>query len=169
MNDHHRRNETADVAVKAKRALERVCSGAGLDAASEYYSPSFLDHVNDLEFRGLAGTAESVALYKRSLTDLKIEVEEQVVDGDRVTSRFVVTGKSYGRRVRFNGITLSRFDDGLIVEDWSVTDTAGMLRQLGWWRAMLMAIRTWRSARRGRARDGVASTCDQLARDCART
>ena len=42
-------------ARRAKGALERVCSGAGLDPASRYYSPSFVDHVNDLEFYGLAG------------------------------------------------------------------------------------------------------------------
>jgi hypothetical protein len=64
---------------------------------------------------------------------MSITVEEQVVQGDRVASRFVVTGTSYGRPVRFNGITISRFDNGLIVEDWSVTDTIGMLRQLGAW------------------------------------
>lgn len=40
------------LAEHAKCALERVCSGAGLDPASRYYSPSFIDHVNDLEFRG---------------------------------------------------------------------------------------------------------------------
>ena len=62
-------------------------------------------------------------------------VEEQFRDGDRVTSRFVVSGNSLGKSVRFNGITISRFKDGLIVEDWSVTDTLGMLRQLGAWRS----------------------------------
>jgi predicted ester cyclase len=69
-------------------------------------------------------------------------VEEQVVDGSRVTSRFVVTGENAGRRVRFHGITISRFDeDGLSVEDWSATDTLGLLRQLGLWRSLRVALR----------------------------
>jgi hypothetical protein len=133
-----------DLAESAKRALERVCSGAGLDPSSRYYSPAFLDHVNDLEFRGLSGTQQSVDLYKKVLSDVTITVEEQVVEGDHVTSRFVVAGSCYGRRVRFNGITISRFEKGLIVEDWSVTDTLGMLRQLGFWRSLLMGARSWR-------------------------
>ncbi len=136
---------SSSVAQDAKGALERVCSGAGLDPSSRYYSPKFVDHVNDIKFYGLAGTEQSVAMYTSVLSDLKVTVEEQIVEGDRVTSRFVVTGKSFGRRVRFNGITISRFENGLIVEDWSVTDTLGMLRQLGLWRTVLAGIRQWRT------------------------
>src|SRR5690349_6392738 len=113
----------SDLASRAKGALERVCSGAGLDPASHYYSPDFVDHVNDLQFYGLAGTQQSVEMYTRVLSDIRITVEEQLHDGNRVTSRFMVTGINHGRRVQFNGITMSRFENGLIVEDWSVTDT----------------------------------------------
>lgn len=37
----------------------------------------------------------------------------EITYGPLVTSRFVVSGTSYGRRVRFNGITISRFEDGV--------------------------------------------------------
>jgi predicted ester cyclase len=147
---------TSDLAANAKGALERVCSGAGLDSASRYYSPAFLDHVNDLEFHGLEGTRRSINMYKSVLSDIAITVEEQLVAGDRVTSRFVVTGTNRGRRVRFNGIAISRFDNGLIVEDWSVTDTLGMLRQLGLWRVLALAMRSWRST----AAAGASSRSD---------
>jgi hypothetical protein len=133
----------SDMARRAKLALERICSGAEQDA-SRYYSPAFVDHVNDVLFRGLAGAQRSVALYKKVLDDLAVSVEEQIVEGNRITSRFVVTGSSHGRPVRFNGITISRFEKDLIVEDWSVTDTLCMLRQLGVWRAVLVAARAWR-------------------------
>ena len=133
--------ENCDAAECAKRALERVCSGAGLDPPSCYYSPRFVDHVNGFVLRGFEGIHASVELYKQALADLRIEVQEQWVTGDCVTSRFVVTGTSYGRRVCFTGITISRFANGLIVEDWSVTDTFGMLRQLGLWRALLLGLR----------------------------
>ena|SRR5215213_11016828 len=132
-------------AETAKGALELVCSGKGLDSASRYYSPEFVDHVNDLQFEGLAGARRSVEFYTKILSDIEIAVEEQLLDGDRVTSRFVVMGKCLGKRVRFNGITISRFKDGLIVEDWSVTDTLGMLRQLGAWRSVILGARQWKT------------------------
>lgn len=138
---------TADTKDLARRALERVCSGSDLDPPSRYYSPEFRDHVNDLEFRGLEGARKSVEMYKAVLSEISIKVEEQLVDGNRVTSRFVVEGNSYGRRVRFNGITISHFENGLIVEDWSVTDTLGMLRQLGLWRSVSVSVRQWRALR----------------------
>jgi len=131
-----------DLAQNARNALERVCSGRNLDPASRYHSPSFWDHVNDLEFRGLTGTQQSIELYKKVFSELTITVEEQIIQGNRVTSRFVVSGTSHGRGVRFNGITISRFENGLIVEDWSVTDTLGMLRQLGLWRSVLVGVRS---------------------------
>ena len=137
--------EKSEIAIGAKGALERVCSGAGVDPSSRYYSPAFVDHVNNLEFHGLAGVQQSVDLYTSVLSDIQITVEEQLVDGDRVTSRFVVAGTSYGRRVSFNGITISRFENGLIVEDWSVTDSLSMLRQLGFWRSLLVGFRQWRT------------------------
>jgi hypothetical protein len=59
-----------------------------------------------------------------------------------------VTGNSFGRRVRFNGITISRFKDDLIVEDWSVTDTFGMLRQLGVWRSLMAGVRQLKAMKR---------------------
>ena len=142
---------SAGNATCARAALERVCSGKGLDSPSRYYSPEFLDHVNDVELRGLAGVQRSVDSYKAVLSAMNIVVEEQLVEGNRVTSRFVVSGTSFGRRVQINGITISRFEDGLIVEGWSVTDSLGLLRQLGVWRSILMGLQQWR-ARAGRSR-----------------
>ena len=136
---------TSDNAQRAKAALERVCSGADFASAGRYYSPSFVDHVNDLEFRGLEGAQKSVDMYKAVLSNLEVRVEEQVIEGDRVTSRFVVTGTNRGKRVSFNGITISRFENGLIVEDWSVVDTLSLVRQLGAWRSVLLGIKQWRS------------------------
>lgn len=136
-----------DIGKNAKCALERVCSGAGLDLPSRYYSPKFVDHVNNLKFYGLEGIRQSLELYTNVLYDIKIDVVDQLVEGNRVTSRFVIKGTNRGREVRFNGITISRFENGLIIEDWSVTDTFSMLRQLGLWRSILVTLRQWRILR----------------------
>ena len=131
----------------AREALEHVCSGSGAMRAADCYSPTFVDHVNGMEFHGLAGVERSVALYRSVLSDLRIAVQEQLVDEDRVASRYVISGTCRGRRVTFDGITISRLENGLVVEDWSVTDTFGMLRQLGFWRALLIRVQQRRTAR----------------------
>ena len=81
---------TSESAQVAKHALEKVCSGAQLDCLAQYYSPRFADHVNDSEFRGHCGVRASVGLYRRVLSNLAITVEDQVIDGPRVVSRFVL-------------------------------------------------------------------------------
>jgi len=146
--------DDASLAANAKDALERVCSGKALDSLPRYYSAEFVDHVNGMKFQGLDGARRSVELYTKVLSDLEVVVKEQLTDGDRVTSRFVVSGKSFGKTVHINAITISRFQDGLIVEDWSVTDTLGMLRQLGIWRLVLVGLRHWKALKRSK-QDGT--------------
>ena len=128
-------------AATAKAALEQVCSGALLSAAPEFYSVDFVDHVNGTTFRGHEGIRCSVQRYAKVLSNLHIAVKDQIATTDRVTSRFTVTARCYGREVSFDGMTMSRFSGDTIVEDWSVTDVYGMLKQVGPWRSLLIAIR----------------------------
>jgi hypothetical protein len=57
--------------AQARRALEQVCSGRDLDSMEEVYSPEFVDHVNDFEYRGIRGARRSVALYRKLFPDLR--------------------------------------------------------------------------------------------------
>jgi predicted ester cyclase len=123
----------------ARRALEEVCARGDLAKAEQLYSPAFRDHVNALEFHGLEGVRQSVTLYRDVFPDLAIEVVDQVVDGDRVASRWIARGTNRGRRAILEGITISKLEDGKIVEDWTVSDTVGLLRKLGLGRAALVA------------------------------
>jgi predicted ester cyclase len=83
----------------------------------------------------------STELYRALFDDLAFEVVDQVAEGDRVASRWVLTGSNRGRNVRLWGITLSHLRDGRIVEDWSGFDSVELLRQLGAVRALLAAPR----------------------------
>src|SRR3954451_3008603 len=130
-------------AEQAKEAIEVVCPG-GLDRMEEFYRPDFQDHVNAMEFNGFEGARESVALYRRLFADLKIVVDKTVSEGDYVATHWTLTGTNRGRAVKLTGNTLSRFEDGLIAEDWGSTDTVELARQLGIWRTLLVALTEWR-------------------------
>jgi predicted ester cyclase len=123
----------------ARRALELVCARADMAVARECYAEAFADHVGALEYRGLEGVRVSTALYRALFDDLSIEVLDQVSEGDRVASRWVMTGTNRGRAVRLTGITISRLREGLIVEDWSSFDSGELLRALGVVRTLLAA------------------------------
>jgi len=71
--------------------------------------------------------------------DLAFEVVDQVAEGDRVASRWLLTGSNRGRPVRLWGITISRLRERRIVEDWSAFDGLELLRALGARRSLLLA------------------------------
>jgi predicted ester cyclase len=131
---------------RARRALERVCARGDFEAAQELYSPDFIDHVNGLEFRGHEGILESVGLYRAIFPDLRIQVDGQVTEGDLVTSRWTTHGTHRGRSVTLRGITISRFTNGKIAEDWTASDNLDLVRQLGLRRALRLAL-SWLTGR----------------------
>ena len=134
----------------ARHALERVCSRADPSAAVGVYSRDFLDHVNARDYRGHDGIAKSLALYQLLFRDgdLRIRVEDQVAEGDRVVSCWVAEGHNRGRPLRLWGITISHVRDGEIVEDWSASDNLDVVRQLGPRRLLLLGLDWLRSRKR---------------------
>ena len=130
-----------DPADHARVALEQVCARGDLERARELYAADFLDHVNALEFHGQDGIARSVAMYRAIFGELRIDVVDQVSEGDRVVSRWILQGTHRGRRVTLPGITISRFQDGLIAEDWTVSDNLTLLRAVGLRRGLVLAAR----------------------------
>jgi ketosteroid isomerase-like protein len=96
----------------ARTALEQVCSRGDMTLAPRCYAEDFADYVGSLEYHGLDGVERSTALYRALFDDLAFDVVDQVAEGDRVASRFVLTGSNRGRRVRLWGITISRLRDG---------------------------------------------------------
>jgi hypothetical protein len=142
------RSGTDDRAL-ARHALERVCSNADPAAAAGVYGRDFLDHVNARDYRGHEGIAKSLALYQLVFRDgdLRIRVEDQVAEGDRVVSRWTAEGHNRGRPLRTWGITISHIAGGEIVEDWSASDNSDLLRQLGLRRTLLLGL-DWLRTRR---------------------
>jgi predicted ester cyclase len=138
----------------ARMALEQVCARGDMTLAPHCYAEDFVDHVGRLEYRGLDGVRRSTALYRALFDDLAFDVVDQVAEGDRVASRFVLTGSHRGRRVRLWGLTISRLRDGRIIEDWSAFDSLELLRQLGLLRTLRLAPRLLRSARKPRGEHG---------------
>jgi hypothetical protein len=128
-----------DYAATARGAIEIVCSG-DLSRMKDFYSPNFVDHVNDTTFRGYAGGEESVAFYRAIFKGLRMQAEEQITEGNRVASRWVLTGIYHRRPVTLRGTTISHFaEDGRIIEDNGHTDTISLLRQIGAIRTLVLA------------------------------
>jgi predicted ester cyclase len=129
-----------DYPAQARRAIEIVCAG-DVSRMQEFFSPDFVDHVNDMTFHGYEGGRESISFYLAIFKHLRMSVEEQVSEGDRVASRWVLDGTYHARPVTLRGVTISRFGaDGRTLEDHGHTDSLALLRQLGVVRTLLLGL-----------------------------
>jgi len=73
--------------------------------------------------------------------DAQVTVEDMIAEGDKVVTRYTIRGTHQGetedfgpptgKQVELKGITIHRFEDGQIVEEWEAYDNLSMLKQLG--------------------------------------
>jgi steroid delta-isomerase-like uncharacterized protein len=125
-----------------RREFEEMFSrGGNLDTAAELYAPEYVLHEPAFgEVRGVEAARRFAATYRRAFPDLQTTIEDQVAEGDRVVSRFSASGThkgetgdfgpATGNHVELTGITIDRFTDGKIVEEWTNFDALGLLQQI---------------------------------------
>lgn len=111
-----------------------------LDEYRTIYHPDavlhgFAPHPIDVE-SAMAGYRHFFA----GFPDIRFEILDTVVDGDRVAMRFRVTGThtgefqgipATGRGMDVQGMTIMDFRDGKIAERWNQFDQMSLLQQLG--------------------------------------
>jgi len=113
-----------------------------VSVADEVFAPNCVIHI--------AGSAEpnlSVAGFKElvegllaAFPDLQIMVEDQIVSGNKVATRWLAEGTHTGplgdslptgKRAQFEGLILDCVEGEQVVERWEQWDQMGMLQQLG--------------------------------------
>jgi steroid delta-isomerase-like uncharacterized protein len=81
-----------------------------------------------------------VATIRAAIPDIHITIEDQIAEGDRVATRWTLTGThqgtlmgvpATGKQGTVTGLDISHLANGQVVEDWSEWDRLGFLRQLG--------------------------------------
>lgn len=123
-----------------RRAVEEVWNRGHFDAISEFVASDFVLHAPQGDIHGPAGVEQFFATLRAAFPDVHFEVEDQLADGDRVTTRWTASGTHKGtfqgipptgRRVKMAGTDIDRFANGKVVECWTNADDLGLLRQLG--------------------------------------
>jgi steroid delta-isomerase-like uncharacterized protein len=92
------------------------------------------------EKRGRQAFKELISGYRNAFPDMKLTIEEQIAEGDVVVTRWTGTGTHKGelmgvaptgKRITVQGLVISRFRNGKLVEEIENYDALGMLRQMG--------------------------------------
>ena len=124
-----------------RRLLARVFDEANPAAADELLAPGYVYHAPGApEVRGADGYKRLVGAYLAAFPDLRLTVEDQIAEGDKVATRFTARGTHRGelrgvaptgRAMTATGIIISRVAGGRVAEEWETFDALGMLQQIG--------------------------------------
>jgi steroid delta-isomerase-like uncharacterized protein len=91
--------------------------------------------------RGREALKRHVAKLRSAFPDLRLTIEDMVAEEDKVVARWSMQGthegslpaigvQPTGEEVAFTGISIYRFQDGLIVEIWQEGDYLSLMNQL---------------------------------------
>jgi steroid delta-isomerase-like uncharacterized protein len=124
------------------RAVFEVWSNGELDRLDELVAPGVVHHdpYDPNGAHGLEGMKRTIGLNRRAFPDLRLTIEDQIAERDKVVTRWrgemthlgeLGGAPPTGNRVTISGITIDRFEDGKIVEAWRSMDMLGLLRGIG--------------------------------------
>jgi steroid delta-isomerase-like uncharacterized protein len=125
----------------ARRVTEDPWQGK-LDEVTDLVADDYVGHNPGVPGPtiGKAGFQDYIVTYLAAFPDGKITVDEQIAEGDTVTTRWTARGRNSGplmgmpatgKDVTVSGITYSRIVDGQVRETWASWDTLSLLQQLG--------------------------------------
>ena len=126
----------------AARSEFEVWSTGELERLDDLVAPDVVHHdpYDPNAAAGLEGLKRTIELNRAAFPDLRIEIEDQVAEDDKVVTRWTATMTHRGElggvppsgnRVTLAGTTIERFEAGKVVEAWRNMDTLGLLRQIG--------------------------------------
>lgn len=121
-----------------RRFFEAMNKGS-LSIIDELCAPEYVYH-------GTTGdmTREQFKQYAAGLLavfpDLIGSVDDMIAEGDKIAARYTLQGTHQsdfrgiaptGKKIMLKGIEIDRFTDGKFIETWTISDTLGLMQQLG--------------------------------------
>jgi steroid delta-isomerase-like uncharacterized protein len=130
-----------DNAALARRFIDEVWCKGNLGVVDEILSPSCVLHdpiAGDL--KGIDALKARVREYRSAFPDLRIDIDELIVAGEKVVTRWTASGTHKGplmgipptgRTSAVSGMEIAHFVNGKVVEDWTTWDTLKFMQSLG--------------------------------------
>lgn len=130
----------SDSKQTVRRLLEEGFGRGQLTALAESVSPEIIIHGGPMgSSRGTDEVLATLAEYRSAFPDLTVTIHDQIAEGDRVATRFQVSGTHTGSLVGYlptgntvnvQIINIARIEDGRVAEIWSESDALELLTQL---------------------------------------
>jgi len=119
------------LASKIEAANVAMLANGSVNAVGQFFTPDYVAHGTGKGMAGHGAIRRFVRMYRRAFPDLRVEVEILVEAKDRVAWQRTIRAShkgdfkgfpASGRPIVWRDMVISRFRDGLIAEDWVITD-----------------------------------------------
>lgn len=125
-----------------RRSNDKIWGAGDLEILEEYVAEDYIEYntASPEPIRGPEGYRANVQMVRAAFPDLDVTTEDLIAEGDKVVTRYTLTGthegelmgiEPTGKRVEIEGISIGKIEDGKVVEGWSNIDVMGMMQQLG--------------------------------------
>ena len=126
--------------AQVRRIVEDIYNRGDLAAVDELAASDLVIHRTSQEIHGREGAKAYVMALRGGFPDLRLTIEDQVAEGDKVVSRWTARGThrgefqglpATGQTIEVAGTSIDRFANGKVVECWDYVDELGLMQQLG--------------------------------------
>jgi steroid delta-isomerase-like uncharacterized protein len=123
----------------ARSFFEDVLDTGKLEDYAKSHAPDFVAH-SEGSTASLEDDMTAAREQRKALPDMRVKVNNMVAEGDLVSVYWTASGTNTaagwgipatGKKVSVSGMTLFRFERGLIQEEWSVFNLYSIMKQLG--------------------------------------
>ncbi|MGY2288237.1 ester cyclase [Pseudomonas sp. SDO528_S397] len=131
----------AEAQILAARRFDTFWNTGDEALARAALAPTFIDNtLPPGRPQGIDGVLKASKAFRSAVPDLRCEVLQMIVAGDRVMSSLRFTGhftgslgekKGQGQAVDFIAMDIYRIADGRVAEDWHLEDNLTFLQQAG--------------------------------------
>jgi hypothetical protein len=104
-----------------RRYLDIWNGDASVDELDGLVTTTFRGHMGSGE-RDLGQLKVDILAYRQRAEDVRFEVVHRFSDGDHIASRIIAraTDPATGTALSATGLNISRWEDGLLAEEWAV-------------------------------------------------
>ena len=122
------------------RHLNQGINVGVLSVLHELVDPNYVLHTTSGPDIGIEGYRQYLETVQGIYPDLKITIDDMIAEDDMVAHRFTWRGthqggwggiRPTGKLVTVKAFAFSRFENGKIVEEWTIHDRLSLYQQLG--------------------------------------
>jgi predicted ester cyclase len=115
----------------ARRYFAEILSKGSVAAIDAIVAADVVFRNPPIVIEGIGDFRKLVAALRSAFPDLNFTLEDELAEGNKVATRWVMRGTQGARKVEVSGMDIFLIESGKIREIWVNMDTLGQARQMG--------------------------------------